>query len=124
MKTTAYSGREFKSGAVFSLHGMIIKDKLFAESWYHRSTNEDWQLKFPFPVIMVIDICGKNDVEPTTSREKIINDEKWLQFRRNLFFEICRKIREKITQPKWEMLKKVLLANAQDDVCKDVLNAF
>lgn len=115
---------EFKSDAVFSLHGMTIKDSLFVDGRWYYSRSEDWQLVFPFPTIMKVDICGNNDVEPTTGRNKIINDEKWIQFKRNLFFEICKKISEVLTPQNWNELKYILLNNMQDENCKDILKAF
>jgi hypothetical protein len=93
-------GEKYKSKAVFSVHGMKLTHPLFPNSSVLESSTssvEDWQLEYPFPILLTVNVCGENDVNLTRNREKIVNDAKWVAFRRQLYAVICDKILENLT---------------------------
>jgi molecular chaperone HtpG len=104
----------FKSQSRLSLHGIDIPSSLFPESW--RIQNNQVKFDWPFPILIVVDICGKMDLDLNSSRTQIIMTEKWVKFEERLSLEICSSIANSVTPDYWEELKKVLRGNTKNEI--------
>ncbi|NJW55400.1 hypothetical protein, partial [Salinimicrobium oceani] len=83
------------SKSKISLHGIEIPSSLFPESW--RIKNNQVKINCPFPLILIIDVCGERDLDLNSPRTEIIISEKWTDFEENLASIICEKIKESVT---------------------------
>jgi hypothetical protein len=95
-----------KSRAAFSIHGIELPNSLFPE--YYSFTNKT-TLRWPFPVLLVLDLGGNNDLNLNSARTEILYDSKWIEFEANLFFVICEQISMKIGKKKWNILKEIFI---------------
>ncbi|HSC54468.1 MAG TPA: ATP-binding protein [Phnomibacter sp.] len=89
-----------------SLHGIEVPTSLFPNFWdaKHNQVKVSW----PFPLIIVTDICGTRDLDLNTSRTQIIMSEKWLLFEEELAYLICDQIANEVRSEYWHSLKKIL----------------
>lgn len=94
-----------KSKSRLSLHGIEVPSSLFPESW--RQKPNQVKISFPFPLILVIDICGNRDLDLNSPRTEIIVSEKWFDFEEKLAFTICTELSKLVTDEYWEGLKEV-----------------
>lgn len=104
----------YKSNSRLSLHGIEVPSSLFPESW--RVQNNQVKLDWPFPMIIVVDICGNMDLDLNSSRTQIIMSEKWVSFEENLSLEVCSNIANSVTPEYWEDLKKVLIDSTKNEI--------
>lgn len=109
-----------KSESRLSLHGIEIPTSLFIESW--RVQKNQVRIEWPFPVNLVIDVSGKNDLDLNASRTQIIQSDKWFIFEEELAFTICEKIASSVGWKYWGELKKVLLASTKNEFFINGLN--
>ena len=97
-----------------SLHGIEIPSTLFPNRW--RMKTNQVKLDWPVPILIVVDICGENDLDLNSSRTEIIMSEKWINFEENLALEVFSNIANSVTVAYWEKLKKVLIGNTKNEV--------
>ena len=77
------SSSEFaKSQSRISLHGIEIPSSLFPDFW-NRKHNQV-KIEWPFPLILVVDICGNRDLDLNSARTEIIMSEKWMDLEEKL----------------------------------------
>ncbi len=103
-----------KSISKLSLHGIEVPSSLFPHAW--ESQRNQVKLNWPFPMIIVVDICGNMDLDLNSSRTQIIMSEKWVNFEAMLSYEICTDIAKSVTPEYWEKLKKVLRESTKNEV--------
>ncbi|MEQ1776986.1 MAG: ATP-binding protein [Nitrosomonas sp.] len=120
IKQSSSSSRLARSISRLSLHGIEVPSTLFPERWNMQRNQA--KLDWPFPILLVIDICGLMDLDLNSSRTQIILSEKWLKFERALAYEICLGICQSVEASYWEALKVVLFNKSGNDVFKDSLN--
>lgn len=94
-----------KSISRLSLHGIEVPSSLFPESW--RRKDNQVQISFPFPLILVVDICGNRDLDLNSPRTEVIISEKWFDFEEHLAFIICTEISKLVTTEYWNTLKEI-----------------
>ncbi|MFT6914736.1 MAG: molecular chaperone HtpG [Motiliproteus sp.] len=104
----------YKSTSRLSLHGIEVPSTLFPESW--NMQNNQVKLSWPLPLLLVIDICGNNDLDLNSSRTQIIMSDKWLKLEEELSFVICSKIANSVTPEYWAELKNVLINNTKNEI--------
>jgi molecular chaperone HtpG len=104
----------------FSLHGIEIPTTLFPESW--RMKTSQVKIKWPFPLILVVDICGNRDLDLNSPRTEIIMSEKWMSFEEELAFIICSGIANAVTNDYWKELKAILIEETNNDLFLRGLN--
>ena len=90
-----------------SLHGIQIPTTIFPDSW-NRRHNQAY-ISWPFPLLLVVDICGNRDLDLNSSRTEIILSEKWGSFEEELAYIICKGIHDSVTGEYWDGLKDILL---------------
>jgi molecular chaperone HtpG len=88
-----------KSKSRLSLHGIEVPSTLFPESW--RRKDNQVKISFPFPLILVVDICGNRDLDLNSPRTEIIISEKWFDFEEHLAFVICSELSDMVTSEYW-----------------------
>lgn len=103
-----------KSISRLSLHGIEVPTTLFPESW--RMTKNQVRLSWPLPMILVIDVCGNADLDLNSPRTQIIMSEKWIDFEKQLSFEVFSEIARSVSSEYWERLKEVLVANSDNSI--------
>lgn len=97
--------RYTQSKSKISLHGIEIPTTIFPESWNVK--NNQVKVSWPFPLILVIDICGNRDLDLNSPRTEIIESQKWFDFEEDLAYIICKKIKSKVSNKYWGELKKI-----------------
>ena len=103
-----------------SLHGIEVPSSLFPKSW--NMQRNQVKLEWPFPILLVVDICGNMDLDLNSSRTQIIMSDKWLKFEEMLSFDICTKIANSVSSEYWEELKKILRKNTKNEIFIRTLN--
>ncbi|MDA7747280.1 ATP-binding protein [Psychromonas sp.] len=110
----------YESKSRLSLHGIEIPSSLFPQIWNMQKNQV--KLSWPMPLLLVLDICGSNDLDLNSPRTQIIMSDKWLKFEESLSFEILSKIANSVTPTYWEKLKKVLKSNTKNEIFISSLN--
>ena len=110
----------FESVSRLSLHGIEVPSTLFPKSW--NMQRNQVKLEWPFPILLVVDICGNMDLDLNSSRTQIIMSDKWLKFEEMLSFDICTKISNSVSSEYWEELKKILRKNTKNEIFIRALN--
>lgn len=108
------STRLAQSKSRISLHGIEIPSSLFPDSWSMQKNQV--RLEWPFPMLLVVDICGTMDLDLNSSRTQILMSEKWLNFESSLAYEILSKMSRSVKIKYWEKLKAILLEQSKDEV--------
>lgn len=108
------SNRLAQSKSRMSLHGIEIPSTLFPNSWAMQKNQV--RLEWPFPILLVVDICGTMDLDLNSSRTQIIMSEKWLTFEALLAYEILSKLCRSVTKKYWHTLKSILLKQSRNEV--------
>ncbi|MDH5479887.1 MAG: metal-dependent phosphohydrolase, partial [Nitrosomonas sp.] len=103
-----------------SLHGIEVPSSLFPDVWSMQKNQVS--LKWPMPILLVVDICGAMDLDLNSSRTQILMSEKWLKFEAALAFEILSEVSHSVDKEYWEKLKDILLKESKNEVFKDSLN--
>nr|WP_319492408.1 ATP-binding protein [uncultured Desulfobacter sp.] len=109
-----------KSISRLSLHGIVVPSTLFPRSWNMQKNQV--KLDWPFPILLVIDVCGEMDLDLNSSRTQIIMSDKWQNFEGILSFEICSRIANSVSPEYWEELKNVLKKNTENEIFMRSLN--
>jgi len=103
-----------KSKSRLSLHGIEVPATLFPESWSMQKNQV--KLNWPFPMVIVIDVCGSKDLDLNSSRTQIIMSKKWQELEEILAFEICSGIANSVSSEYWTKLAKLLKDNARSEI--------
>lgn len=103
-----------KSISQLSLHGIVVPSTLFPKPWNMQKNQV--KLDWPFPILLVIDVCGEMDLDLNSSRTQIIMSDRWLKFEEILSFEICSRIAKSVSPDYWEELKNVLKNNTKNEI--------
>lgn len=92
-----------ESASKISLHGIEIPTTLFPSYWEKRTSpvNIDW----PFPVLLVADICGNRDIDLNSARNQILMTNKWIEFEEILTNEVLENIKLSVEDEYWTALK-------------------
>lgn len=102
-----------KSKSRLSLHGIEIPNNLFPRSWERK--NNQVKVSWPFPLIIVVDICGNRDLDLNSPRTEIIMSEKWIDFEEELAFMICNGIANSVSTEYWLELKNIFIEQTKNE---------
>ena len=103
-----------KSKSRLSLHGIEVPSTLFPESW--RMIKNQVKLNWPFPMLIVIDICGSMDLDLNSSRTQIIMSEKWQKLEEILSFEVCSSIANTVSVEYFDKLSELVKGSTKDEI--------
>jgi len=101
------STQQFASSkSLLSLHGIEVPATLFPNSWERKSNQV--KISWPFPLLIVADICGNRDLDLNSSRTEIIMSDKWISFEEELAYHICNSIAENVSAEYWSEWKRII----------------
>ncbi len=109
-----------KSRSRLSLHGIEVPNSLFQYSW--QIFRNQVRISWPFPLILVIDICGNRDLDLNSSRTQIVLTNKWLDFEEDLAFKVCTGIANQVSREYWLELKNIFFNVTQNETFLRGLN--
>ncbi|KEI76187.1 metal-dependent phosphohydrolase [Clostridium botulinum B2 128] len=95
-----------KSKSRIALHGIEVATTLFPNIWEIKRNQV--KLCWPFPMLIILDICDKRDIDLNSARDRIILSDKWLKFEEDLARIICKKIRDYVPNDYWNKLKAII----------------
>ena len=105
-----------ESKSRLSLHGIEVPSTLFPDSWMRKDNQV--KISFPFPLILVVDICGNRDLDLNSPRTEIIISEKWFDFEEHLAFVICSELSDMVTPDYWLALKDIFKKSTNENFIK------
>ncbi|RUA28482.1 MAG: metal-dependent phosphohydrolase, partial [Bacteroidetes bacterium] len=108
------------SNSKISLHGIEIPSSLFPEQW--RMKNNQVKINWPFPLIIVIDVCGNRDLDLNSPRTEIIISEKWTDFEEQLALIVCQHIKDSVEIEYWNNLFEIFNRSNSSENFKRALN--
>ncbi|WP_203296425.1 HD domain-containing protein [Luteirhabdus pelagi] len=108
------------SNSKISLHGIEIPSSLFPERW--RMKNNQVKINWPFPLIIVIDVCGNRDLDLNSPRTEIIISEKWTDFEEQLAHIVCQHIKDSVEIEYWNKLFEIFNSSNSSENFKRALN--
>lgn len=111
-----------KSKSRISLHGIEIATTIFPEYWNTRPNSAI--IKWPFPMLLVVDICGTRDLDLNSARDQIILSQKWGDFEYALAKLICKQVKSKLNDEYWSELKDILLNSSQSTEFSRAITEF
>jgi hypothetical protein len=89
----------------FSIHGISYGGEIIPSY----STNEKkTMLRWPIPILLIVNVGGKFDLDLNSARNEILYTEKWNNFEQELSKIICCKIKENLTSEYWNKLFPIL----------------
>jgi hypothetical protein len=71
-----------ESKSRIALHGIEVSTTLFPNTWNMQRNQA--KLSWPFPILIVVDICGNRDIDLNSARDKIILSDNWMKFEEDL----------------------------------------
>ena len=108
------SNQQFtNSKSRLSLHGIEVPTTLFPELW--RMNANQVKISWPFPLIIVVDVCGNRDLDLNSSRTEIVMSDKWTGFEEELAYIICSEISKTTELEYWDELKSILITKSKSD---------
>ncbi|GBF73852.1 metal-dependent phosphohydrolase [Paenibacillus sp. 598K] len=102
-----------KSKSMFSFHGIDVPSTLFPVTW--RKQENQVQINWPLPVMLVLDVCGGRDLDLNSARTQIILSPKWYEFEEELAYIICDGIAKQVGSEYWSLLREVLMQNSRSE---------
>jgi hypothetical protein len=120
IEQSSSSHRIFSSRSKLSLHGIEIPSSLFPDSWTMQRNQV--KLDWPIPALLVVDVCGKMDLDLNSSRTQIIMSDKWSEFEDALSFEVCQALASSVTADYWYKLKEVLGSTSKNETFLSAMN--
>lgn len=110
-----------QSESRLSIHGIKYPESLFP-TYYSRDKKA--LLRWSFPMLIILDIGGKNDLDLNSARNEILYNEKWDHLEQQLSYIICKGIYENVDINYWFKLKEILLSETKSDSFIKGLNAL
>ncbi|MFT3796177.1 ATP-binding protein [Flavobacterium sp.] len=95
-----------RSKSQLSLHGIEVPTNLFRYSFETKKNHI--RISWPFPLILVIDVCGERDLDLNSPRTEILLTDKWISLEEDLAFLICQDIANQVSDDYWNVLKTIL----------------
>ena len=119
--SSAYSSQAH-SLSKFSIHGISFSNGLFPD-YYNR--DKKTMLHWGFPMLLVLDLGGKNDLDLNSARNEIVYDQKWISFEQKLAKVILRSLKDCLETDYWNRFKGILLNMSEvSDNLKTIIKSF
>jgi hypothetical protein len=94
------------SRSKIALHGIEVSTTFFPQAWSMQRNQV--KISWPFPMLIIVDICGNRDIDLNSARSKIIMSDNWINFEEDLARIICTKLSETVENHYWNDLKNIL----------------
>ena len=95
-----------KSKSKIALHGIEVPTSFFPAPW--QLQRNQVKILWPFPMLIIIDICGGRDLDINSARNQIIMSDNWIKFEEDLSRIICTRLSESVSAEYWYELKDIL----------------
>lgn len=95
-----------ESSSKLALHGIEVPTTLFPNSWSMQK--QQVKIEWPFPMLLIIDICGNRELDLNSARNRIVLSDNWLKFEEDLAAFICDSIRKSVSDEYWAILQPIL----------------
>jgi molecular chaperone HtpG len=96
-----------------SLHGIEIPTTVFPDYWQKKANQAE--ISFPFPIVLVVDVCGNRDLDLNSPRTEILASDKWQSFEEELAAILCKRIRTSVSAEYWEKLRTILARSKNEN---------
>lgn len=103
-----------RSKSLISLHGIEIPTTVFPDAFKQRAGQV--KISWPFPLILILDVCGNRDLDLNSPRTEIIKNEKWLKLEEELAQIICAAISRRVSKKYWKALKAIFVQTSKNEV--------
>lgn len=112
-KITSYesTSETSRSRSKLSLHGIEVPTNLFRYAF--QTEKNQVRISWPFPLILVLDICGERDLDLNSSRMEILDGEKWMSFEEDLAYLVGKAVSDQVSVDYWNELKKIILKSSK-----------
>ena len=94
-----------KSKSKIALHGIEVPTTFFPQFWDMQRNQV--KISWPFPMLIIVDICGHRDIDLNSARNKIIMSDNWIKFEEYLARIICTMISKSVSIDYWNELKNI-----------------
>ena len=108
-----------ESVAKISLHGIEIPTTLFPSYWERK--NFPVAINWPFPALLIIDICGTRDIDLNSARNQILCTSNWIEFEELLTIRILESIKKEVEEPYWQELIEIF-TESKNEIFMECLN--
>ncbi|NOT93825.1 MAG: metal-dependent phosphohydrolase [Ferruginibacter sp.] len=113
IKTSSATTWLAQSKSQISLHGIEVPSDLFPPSW--KVKKNQVKLAWPFPLILIVDVCGNRDLDLNSARTEILIGDKWSSFEEELACLIFSSINNSVSAEYWDELMKITnVSNSED----------
>jgi hypothetical protein len=102
-----------KSKSRLALHGIEVPTSLFPDSW--RIQRNQVKISWPFPMLIVADVCGSRDLDLNSARTQVIMSDNWLDFEEGLAKIVCQKVADAVGADYWKKLKVIFLKSNNEN---------
>ena len=114
IKSSNFNSVLARSVSRLSLHGIDVAASLFPESWEKRQNQA--ALEWPMPLLLVIDVGGKFDLDLNSARTQILASDKWYGLEAALAKMVLSEISSQVSREYWNDLKEVLKRSSKNSV--------
>ncbi len=101
-----------KSNSRIALHGIEVPSTLFPDSWTMRK--DQVKISWPFPILIIVDVCGRRDLDLNSARDRIILSDNWMRFEEDLAKIICQNISKLASPDYWQKLIEIFNESHND----------
>lgn len=108
-----------KSKSKFSIHGINFPDGLFPDFF---GRNKKAKIRWCLPMLLVVDIIERNDVDLNSARTELIYNDKWNRFEADLAEIILSKLKEQLEVDYWVELKEILTNSESSEIFIEAIN--
>ncbi len=105
INSSSHNSRLAKSKSRFSMHGITYSGGLFPD-FYTRDRKA--MIRWTFPILLVLDLGGVNDIDINSARNELVFNEKWDNFEQKLAYIICKGIYKNTEKDYWDELAILL----------------
>lgn len=111
-----------RSKSRLSIHGISFPDGIFPDYYSRRKKTV---LRWPLPMLIVLDITGKNDLDLNSARTEIVYNKKWNDFEESLADLIFERLKKKLDYSYWKHLVELVLgASSNDNISEGLRRHF
>ena len=107
-----HTSRLAESKSVFSIHGITYSGSLFPDFY---TMDRKAMIRWPFPMLLVLDLGGVNDIDLNSARSELVFNEKWDNFEQKLAYLICKGIYKNTEISYWDKLVFLLEKETKSD---------
>ena len=110
-----------RSQSRISIHGISFPNGIFPD---YNNRRKKTLFRWPLPMLLVLDITGKNDLDLNSARTEIVYNKKWNDFEESLSNLIFERLKEKLDYSYWKHLVELVLGASSNENLKAGLKVY